>query len=579
MRRVFRCLSSGVLALTFAVAAGCFDIEQSGMLDTSPPSDEELLQGLNWRAQHLAAEHLQQARAGRRERGIEDEILRIEAEVPGFGGFYFDGSAQRFVVFVRDEETEPPAVAAARELVERITARHALSHLRTSEVVPLRGVYGFSELVGWKDALLPILLTVPGFLSIAADESRNRIRVVLEHEELEGHLREVLAAVGVPEAAVIVEPGVPMRSLAGLQDRVRPVGGGMQIEFGSALFPERCSAGWTVSTAQQEFEWGFLTAGHCSSDPGEGDTGETIFQAEHTSSDSVGVVQLNAAWDVRDCEHPNNPSQDWDGACTDADALFVGSLLASKRVARTSSLGTNNQPGSLTISGWWTSVDDPLFSVIELNADKVGRTTGWTRGAIAGTCESWVLQHPHRPDYVVRCLDRVVFASVGAGDSGGPVFFATDDSTSAVVPLGVVGGGGPLNQVTAEGKWCEEPSSPHPSYCTMVFSPWDQIEMHLGRTFIPSTPDPPLAVSIDGPDEVQEHVACMWTANVSGGSSPYQYEWLRDSQTVSTSSSYQTGDTGDTDFLLELLVVDSDSGLSSDQLHVTVEGSGQFQCT
>lgn len=91
-------------------------------------------------------------------------------------------------------------------------------------------------------------------------------------------------------------------------------------------------------------------------------------------------------------------------------------------------------------------------------------------------------------------------------------------------------------------------------------------------------PPPPPSVSIDGLDEVQQHVTCMWTSSVSGGVAPYSYVWKRDGLTVGTTSSYSTSDTGSQDFQLYVQITDANQDTASDSKMITVAGAGQFQC-
>src|SRR5574338_1096320 len=70
----------------------------------------------NYRASARAL--IEQAQAGVRRRGVQDEMLQLEAEVPGFGGFYVDSASQVVAWLRRGAGTD--AVAAIRQrLMER----------------------------------------------------------------------------------------------------------------------------------------------------------------------------------------------------------------------------------------------------------------------------------------------------------------------------------------------------------------------------------------------------------------------------------------------------------------------------
>ena len=97
----------------------------------------------------------------------------------------------------------------------------------------------------------------------------------------------------------------------------------------------------------------------------------------------------------------------------------------------------------------------------------------------------------------------------------------------------------------------------------------------------------PLSVSISGPDGVF-HTCCKgqpanrytWTANVSGGTSPYTYSWLRDGSQVSTGSSYTEYFSfngwggGSYEFTLRVDVRDAQNTLASATMVVTAYSSG-----
>lgn len=505
----------------------------------------------------VARGEIQAAEQGRQARGIEDEILRIEAQVPGFGGLYFDRDAGQVTIVIRTDTDQAQAVSAAREVTSRLAGLPGMPPSLAEDIRVVEGEFSFSELLGWSKTLFPQLLSIEGFLSIDADESTNRVQVRVEHPDAEVAVRQAADGMGVPEGLLRVQRGDRLLAANSLTSRFRPTGGGIQITPFSFGDPPFCTLGWNVTTSQDEE--GFLTAAHCAAAQ-PGNPGEVMFQADVTVADSVGDVLLHPAWDIPDCEDAQGGT--WNGPCTDADAMFVLSGEGMKMVARPWSLGTNNQSGSLTIAGWWRSIYYPQYSVIGLNADKVGRTTGWTRGEISATCEKTLVTIAGSPA-LVRCADRVEDAAVGAGDSGSPVFFsASIDGT--LLPLGVLFGGNHTQE------------APCSSDCHYVFSPFDAIGFHLLRTF--DVGEVKVGVTIAGPSEVQEHQACTWTANVSGGIGSIAYEWRRDDVLVSQTDSYSTLDTGDSAFVLELTVMDSESNSDHDILNVAVQGSGQFQC-
>ena len=105
-------------------------------------------------------------------------------------------------------------------------------------------------------------------------------------------------------------------------------------------------------------------------------------------------------------------------------------------------------------------VKEQPFSVMGETVQKVGRTTGWTGGAVDGTCIDYITDD----HYIRRCQTSVAAGSAG-GDSGSPVFASLDRRgrpTGKVVLTGILWGG------SIEGE-------PHFS-----FSPMANIERDLG---------------------------------------------------------------------------------------------------
>jgi hypothetical protein len=557
---VDRSRCAGLLTLIVAVAVtGCRDYPVSSPTAFGTPEEAVFHDETpNGQVSVLAAREIRAAIQGRTRRGVEDEILRIEAGVPGFGGFYFDRDEWRFAIHVRDAEHEEAALAASRQLASHVVMRLQRDDVSSQDIAVREGRFGFSELVAWSEFLFPKVLTIPGFVAIGADERRNRVLVRVENTGAQRQVEEILEVLDAPDGVVHVELANRMYAATSLTDRIRPTGGGIEIirEDGNA----QCTHGWTVETGHEEV--GFVTAAHCSLyAPGSG-TPEDVFQGSTSSGDRIGGVHINPAWDVlEECE--DAASQTWAGDCIAADAMFVTSGTVDYRVARTSSLGTNNQTGSLTVDGWWESIDEPFFSVSGLDADKVGRTTGWTRGEIESICINTVVTHPTTASqYLVLCMDWVEFAGVGRGDSGGPVFYPAP-ANGTINPLGVLVG------FAGEGEVCSND-------CLYVFSAFDMMEYHLGRSLDPSRIV--ITAAIEGPDQVEEHQRCEWTAQVTGGSGSRSYEWRRNSILVSQTSSYSTSDTGDSNFQLELEVTDSKNHSDFDVLNVQVQGSGGIVC-
>jgi hypothetical protein len=127
----------------------------------------------------------------------------------------------------------------------------------------------------------------------------------------------------------------------------------------------------------------------------------------------------------------------------------AASQVAFGKIAKT------NRPAksALTITGQF-SITAEGEAVAGQTVNKVGRTTGWSQGAVTATC---VNTNVSGSNITELCQD-FVNAAVGSGDSGSPVFAIT--SGTNVRLLGILWGGSG-NQ-------------------SFVFSPLSNIEAELG---------------------------------------------------------------------------------------------------
>jgi hypothetical protein len=118
-------------------------------------------------------------------------------------------------------------------------------------------------------------------------------------------------------------------------------------------------------------------------------------------------------------------------------AYINGANQALGRIARTS--GANN--GSLDIVGSFSITSDDCTGTlggcltVGTTVNKVGRTTGWTSGAITNTCVNTGVSGTN----IVQLCQTFVSAGVGGGDSGSDVFQVTGGTN--VKLAGILWGG------------------------------------------------------------------------------------------------------------------------------------------
>ena len=208
----------------------------------------------------------------------------------------------------------------------------------------------------------------------------------------------------------------PVRLTSTLQGAWRPTAGGIQI-WTSGSLGGTCTLGFNSTTSTGVT--GFITASHCAPYAlGSGSTGATVYQ--NGSAYPVGTIVNNPKWNISD------PGCGTYTLCTYADVMMVKyntGITNQKWIMETSSVGTGGASGSLTVTASWQVNGTDFYPATGDVVDKMGRTTGWTRGTISNTCQTVVVVDPYTgASGVDLCSNSVTGAAAGFGDSGDPVF-------------------------------------------------------------------------------------------------------------------------------------------------------------
>jgi len=220
----------------------------------------------------------------------------------------------------------------------------------------------------------------------------------------------VLARLGIPAAAVDVDIVQPIRKVVTLRGAVRPVVAGVQINFPGFL----CTLGFN---ATRQGIAGFVTASHCTNTQG-GVESTPYWQPTQTAKPvQVATETVDPSYKSTLAGCPSGRR------CRKSDASFAKYVNGTTRtlgaIARTSSTSSSN----LTISGSWkitSNATSSSFTVGE-TVNKVGRTTGWSKGKVVATCATVNVSG----STVTQICQTIVNAKVGAGDSGSDVFTVT----------------------------------------------------------------------------------------------------------------------------------------------------------
>lgn len=421
-----------------------------------------------------------------------------ENVVKGFAG-YHKASSGEYIVSV----SHPAASEQARILVTSWLAAAG----RTSASVRTRDVaYGFDQLVLWKTLLVPLL--GDRVYWVDADEVRNTVTLGIESMADRESILEAAVALGVPsEAITVIETGEPVER-ATLQDYVRPVVGGLQIQFSKSGRTANCTLGFNATQGTVN---GFVTASHCSSSKFQKDNTVQYQNSLNISSERIGT-------EFKD------PSS---GRDSDASYFSFDSGVNRDwgRIARTTAAAVN-QAGPLTIDGSYprfriTSKGSNTIQVFGELVNKVGRTSGWTQGQIVRTCVTLSS---------LPCQWEALVWSEG-GDSGSPIFqqAGSSEPDASRVSLWGVLWGGPV------GDWT-----------TTWYSPISGVEQDLGTLNVTCDPNvstcyPPPYATINGYMTIKTAGTYTWTASAYHGDGTYTYQWYYRPDGAGTWSSVGTG--------------------------------------
>lgn len=393
-----------------------------------------------------AAFDRQSAPGQQRLAGVDAEFAQMAREIHGFGGMYYD-DAGRLNVFMAGGQLQALGTDGVKAQVGRSMEARGRTAPAADRMVIREADYDYGELTRQSERMMPVL-TMPGVVFTDIDESQNRLRIGIEEDVSEADIQHALQMLDVPTELVVFEVTEPIVELTEhtLRDRQHPLGGGLQLVMPNPRpgFVSLCTLGFNVLRQFQGRNMSmFMTNSHCTDARGE----VTGFPFYHQR-----VAVLNPDYligiEVEDPPFFTSPCLGGDWVCRWSDAALaryetVRTPVLFGALYRTEFFGTGNDVGSLVVeqedpSLFFIQGETPFPMMGEV-LDKVGRTTGWTRGPVIGTC---IHTTPGFP-IVMLCQDRVQ-AMVGGGDSGSPVFQQVGDSKDATL-YGILWGGSVQN--------------------------------------------------------------------------------------------------------------------------------------
>ena len=330
---------------------------------------------------------------------IDDMFDDVAAISPAFGGMYLDGNVLKVYL------TDPSQRGVAEQAIRAVFGRERVP---AGGVQAVQGTYGFHQLHAWYRQMGSVF-NVQGVVYTDMDERANRLTVAVQDQALVAPVRDELSSAGVPQNAVNIVLSDPIYSLATLQSMVRPIQGGLQIQFSNFL----CSISYN---AVRGGVTGFVTASHCTDV--QGGVENTLYYQPLTAGNTfIGTETVDPLYSRATC---NAAGIRGNHICRYSDTSFEqlasGVTQTLGAIERTDSVNT----GSLTIAGSFRVTSEGA-SLVGQTVNKVGRTTGWSQGQVTNTCVNTGVSGSK----IVQLCQDWVSASVGPGDSGSGVFAIT----------------------------------------------------------------------------------------------------------------------------------------------------------
>ena len=134
----------------------------------------------------------------------DDLLLRIERDAPGFGGMFIDQDG-RLTVYLIDGAQLP----AARAAIESVFGP---AMIPGAGVRAVAGDYAISQLAEWTRQAARAM-ELPGVTLVDLDEARNRVAVGVDDSSKTPAVRQLLASMNIPLAAVVID----------ITDAIRPL--------------------------------------------------------------------------------------------------------------------------------------------------------------------------------------------------------------------------------------------------------------------------------------------------------------------------------------------------------------------
>jgi hypothetical protein len=296
--------------------------------------------------------------------------------------------------------------------------------------------YDYQELDAWHRASWRAALAVNGAVFSDVDEGANRLRFGGVDAAAVGSMATAVLTAGVPSGAFVAEVSGPVLQVASLRDKIRPVHGGLQIQFfatPASPLVSLCTLGFS---AVKDGVNSFVTNSHCTNIQGGTDLRTDYYQS--TRGGVVPNPDNFVGFEVDDPAYNMGGECPVGRSCRYSDAarvqLGAGQTFTLGRIARAAmqnpgTVNGDNDPSVLqidSVSPTWNISGEQPTPILGQRLSKTGRTTGWTQGDVTATCVNINVSASE----ITQLCQSLVGAFVAGGDSGSPVFGQYTDGSA-----------------------------------------------------------------------------------------------------------------------------------------------------
>ena len=214
---------------------------------------------------------------------INDEFARLaRAEIPGFGGFFFDEQGNTVVQLVDRGQATKAAEVLMRDLGNRrILLRDGREALKP--LVFRQADYSFLQLQDWFEKA-DELFRISGVVLTDVDEVQNRLRIGVEDLVARALAEEVLTELGIPRTAVVFEEIHSITFEETLSDWARPLDGGRRILWsGGSGRSGYCTLGFNARRSFSTTRYAVVNS-HCTDQQFSPNGGTSFYQPSLSSA-------------------------------------------------------------------------------------------------------------------------------------------------------------------------------------------------------------------------------------------------------------------------------------------------------